>query len=388
MELDPTARRLRRAVTVDDLRALARRRVPAGVFDYFDGGADDERSLRRNVEAFSTIEFVPDVLTDVSSIDTTTELFGQRLSMPLMLAPTGFSRLAHSQGELAVARAAARAGVPYALSTLGTRSIEEVADVCDGPKWFQVYVWKDRGLVREMIARAATAGYDGLLLTVDTPVPGRRERDVRRGLTIPPAIGPGMIVDGILHPAWTVDFLSHEPILFANVANRETDRQQPVELARHVIEQFDLRVTWDDVDLVRSAWDGPILLKGVLNVDDALRAVSVGLQGVVLSNHGGRQLDDSPAPIRLVEPVAQAFQGKATIVVDGGVRRGSDIVKAIALGADACAVGRPYLYALAVAGERGVDHVLRFFREGVERTMALTGRASIGEIGRDLVRWM
>jgi L-lactate dehydrogenase (cytochrome) len=388
LELDPVERRLRGAATIEDLRRISERRLPAGVFDYFDGGAEDERSLANNAAAFSRLEFRPDVLVDVSELDVSTTLFGRKVAMPLMLAPTGYTRLATSQGELAVARAAARAGVPYSLSTMSTRSIEEVAAVSDGAKWFQVYTWKDRGLVEELVERAQVAGYVGLWLTVDTAVLGRRERDVRRGYTIPPRIGLGTIVDGVLHPAWTYDFLTHEPIEFANVVGHEgADGSDGIDLAQHVMQQFDQRLSWDDLEWLRGVWDGPLMLKGIQSVADAERAAAMGVEGIGLSNHGGRQLDDAPAPIELAEPVAQALQGAATIIVDGGIRRGSDIVKALALGAHGVSIGRPYLFGLAAGGERGVDHVLQFFREGIERTMALTGRTRISDIDRDLVRW-
>ncbi len=388
IELDPVARTLRKAVTIDDLRRVAKRRLPHGVFDYIDGGAEDERTLANNARGFERLEFRPNVLRDVSQLDTSTTLMGRTLPLPLVLAPTGYTRLTHSDGELSVARAAERAGLPYSLSTMSTRSIEEVAAASKGPLWFQVYTWKDRGLVRELVERAAAAGYEALWLTVDTAVLGRRERDVRRGFTVPPEIGLGTILDGIVHPAWTLDFITHDPITFANVAHHEEHgANDAMAMADHVMKNFDQRLSWTDVEWLQSIWSGPILLKGIQTVDDALRAVDAGVQGIGLSNHGGRQLDDAPSPIELVEPVAQVVQGRASIICDGGVRRGSDIVKAIALGADACSIGRPYLYAMGAAGERGVDHVLRFFREGVERTMALTGRTTIAEIDRDLVRW-
>jgi L-lactate dehydrogenase (cytochrome) len=388
LETDPVARRLRVAINVDDLRRLARRRLPRGVFDYIDGGSDDERSVANNRAAFGRIEFRPNVLRDVSHIDVATTLLGKPISMPLVLAPTGYTRLTHSQGELAVARAAERAGIPYSLSTMSTRSIEEVAAVSRGPKWFQVYTWKDRGLVRELVERAAAAGYEALWLTVDTAVLGRRERDARRGFAIPPRIGPGTIVDGIVHPGWTLDFLTHEPLTFANVTH-VPERQGGDDMGRgaYVMRNFDQKLAWTDVEWLQSIWSGPIVLKGIQTVDDAMRAVDMGVHGIALSNHGGRQLDDAPAPIELVEPVAQALQGRAAIICDGGVRRGSDIVKAVALGATACSIGRAYLYAMGAAGERGVDHVLEFFRDGLVRTMALTGRTSIPELDRQLVRW-
>lgn len=388
LSFDSTERRLRAAATIDDLRRIAKRRMPRGAFDYVDGGAEDERTLAGNVDGFAKLEFRPNVLRDVSAIDTTTTLFGRPIPMPLVLAPTGYTRLTHSQGELAVARAAGRAGLPYSLSTMSTYNIEQVAAAAEGPKWFQVYTWKDRGLVKELVGRAADAGYEALWLTVDTAVLGRRERDVRRGFSVPPEIGLGTIVDGIVHPAWTLDFLTNDPIVFANVVGHDTHgSSDPIALADHVMQNFDQKLSWDDVEWLQSIWDGPLVLKGIQTVEDARRAVDLGVQGIGLSNHGGRQLDDAPSPIDLVEPVAQAVQGQAAIICDGGVRRGSDIVKALALGADVCSIGRPYLYGMGAAGERGVDHVLQFFREGLERTMALTGRTRIADIDRELVRW-
>ena len=389
LEFDPVERRLRKAVNVDDLRKIAKRRLPRGVFDYIDGAAEDERSMANNAAAFGRLEFRPNVLRDVSDIDVSTQLLGHHIDLPLVIAPTGYTRLTHSDGELSVARAASRAGIPYSLSTMGTRSIEEVAAVCDGPKWFQVYMWKDRGLVRELVERSAVAGYEALWLTVDTSVLGNRERDARRGLTIPPQIGPGTIIDGIVHPAWTWDFITHEPIEFANITDVPQAAAGNADMGRgqYVMQNWDQSMNWSDVEWLQSIWDGPIVLKGIQTVDDAERAVAMGVQGICLSNHGGRQLDHAPAPLELVEPVAQALQGLAAIICDGGIRRGSDVVKALALGADACSIGRAYLYGAGAAGERGVDHVLDILRADLHRTMALCGRTSIPELDRDLVRW-
>jgi L-lactate dehydrogenase (cytochrome) len=388
IEFDRVKRRLDGVATVDDLRRIARRRLPRGVFDYIDGGAEDERTMGRNVGAFGRIEFRPRVLRDVSRVDASTELFGRPLAFPLILAPTGFTRIANSQGELAVARAANRAGIPYSLSTVSTRSVEEVAAVSDGSKWFQVYMWRDRGLVRELVERSAAAGYEALWLTVDTAVLGRRERDVRRGFTLPPKIGLDTIFDGAIRPGWTLDFLRAEPITFSNVVGKGVDDgRTAVSLAGQVQSQFDPALSWDDVEWLRSIWDGPIVLKGIQTVADAKQAVASGVAGIALSNHGGRQLDDAPTAIELVEPVAQEVGGQVAIICDGGIRRGSDIVKALALGADACSAGRAYLYALGAAGERGVDHVLGILHDGVIRTMALSGCRTIDEIDRSLVTW-
>jgi L-lactate dehydrogenase (cytochrome) len=386
LSLDPVERRLRKCASVEDFRRVAKRRLPHGVFDYIDGGAEDERTLADNVAAFGRYGFQPRILRDVSRVDTSSTIFGRAVSMPLILAPTGFTRIAHSQGELAVTRAADRAGIPCSLSTMGTRSIEDLAAVSSGDKWFQIYTWKDRALVKELVDRARSAGFTAVWLTVDTAVLGRRERDVRRGMTLPPKIGPGTIVDGALHPGWTWDFLRNEPITFANVIGlSDEDGSTAVTLSEHMARQFDPALSWGDVDWLRSIWDGPIVLKGVQTVADAKQAVSAGVDGIALSNHGGRQLDDAPAPIHLVEPVRDEIGDGAAIICDGGVRRGSDIVKALALGADAVSMGRPYLYALGAAGERGVDQLLSFLREGMERTMALTGVRTVAEIDRSLV---
>lgn len=387
IELDPVKRRLARAASVADLRKIAKRRLPHGVFDYVDGAAEDERTMADNSDAYARITFKPRVLRDVSTVDPSTTLLGRKLPLPLALSPTGFSRIADPEGELAVARAAARADLPYSLSTLATRSIEEVAAVSDGPKWFQVYMWRDRGLVKDLINRVTDCRYEALLLTVDTAVLGKRERDVRRGFTLPPKIGLDTILDGIMHPGWTWSFVRAEPILFANVTGGRNpeDGTEAISLAEHVARQFDASITWDDVAWLRSQWDGPLVVKGVQTVDDARLAADAGVEAIALSNHGGRQLDSAPAPLDLVAPVADAVGDRVEIICDGGVRRGSDIVKAVALGARACMAGRAYLYGLGAAGERGVDHVLGLLDADVRRTMALVGASTLADLTPDLV---
>ena len=383
VERDPTRRRLSRAASVGDLRRIARRRLPRGCFDYIDGGAEDERTLAANTAAFARTTFRPRVLRGVPDVDVATSVLGRPMAFPLVLAPTGFTRIADPAGELAVARAAERAGLPYTLSTLATRSIEEVRAVSDGRLWFQVYAWRDRGLVQEMVRRAATARYEALVLTVDTAVLGRRERDIRRGFALPPAVGPSTLFDGLLHPAWTWSFLRAEPIRFANVVGRSVgDGSSPVSLADYINRQFDPALSWDDVAWLRSVWDGKVLLKGVQCVEDAVLAADAGVDAVVLSNHGGRQLDGAPATFPLVAPVADAVGDRIEIICDGGVRRGSDIVKAVAAGATACMAGRAYLYALGAGGEVGVDTLLAWWREDVRRTMSLVGAGSVPELDR------
>jgi L-lactate dehydrogenase (cytochrome) len=386
LELDPVERRLRRAASVADLRRLAKRRLPGGVFDYIDGGAEDERTLAANVAAFGRTTFRPRVLRGVETVDISSSVLGKRVDYPLVLAPTGFTRIADPQGELAVARAAARAGLPYTLSTLSTRSIEEVRAVSSGRLWFQVYAWRDRALVKEMVDRAAAASYEALVLTVDTAVLGRRERDVRRGFSLPPAVGPRTFVDGALHPSWTYAFLRSEPIRFANVVGRDVgDGASPVSLSEYINTQFDPSLSWADVEWLRSLWSGRIVVKGIQTVADAVLAAESGVDAIALSNHGGRQLDGAPAAFDLVAPVADAVGDALDIICDGGVRRGSDIVKAVAAGATAAMAGRAYLYALAAAGERGVDRVLDWFRTDVTRTMTLLGASRIADLHAGLL---
>jgi L-lactate dehydrogenase (cytochrome) len=386
IETDIVERRLAGAACVADLRRIARRRLPGGVFDYIDGGAEDERTLAANEAAFAATTFRPRVLRGIGEVDTAATILGRPAAFPLVLAPTGFTRMADPEGELAVARAAERAGVPYALSTLSTRSIEEVRAVSSGRLWFQVYAWLDRGLVKEMIERAAASEYEALVFTVDSAVLGRRERDVRRGFSLPPAIGLSTIVDGALHPGWTWGFLRGDPIRFANVVGRSVgDGASPVTLSDYVNTQFDPALSWADIDWLRSVWDGPIVLKGVQTVEDAVLAGERGVDAIVLSNHGGRQLDGAPATLPLVTPVADAVGGQVEIICDGGVRRGGDIVKAVAAGATAAMAGRAYLYGLGAAGERGVDRVLDWFRADLVRTMSFLGAGTLADLDRSLI---
>lgn len=386
IEFDATTRRLARCASVDDLRRIAKRRLPGGVFDYIDGAAEDERAMASNAAGFAELNLHANVLCDVSAIDTSTTLLGTRIPAPMVLAPTGFTRIAHPQGELAVARAAGRVGLPYALSTLGTRSIEELAEVASAPLWFQVYVWKDRGLVRDMITRAAEAGYQALVVTVDTAVLGRRERDVRRGFTLPPKVGLDTLISGALHPKWSLDLVRNEPITFANVVNRnDIDGTSVISLSDYVNSEFDQALSWESLEWIREASSLPIVLKGIQRVDDAERAASMGIEAIALSNHGGRQLDDAVAPIRLLPRVADAVGDRIEIICDGGVRRGSDVVKACALGARAVMFGRPYLYGLGAAGEAGVDFVLAHLLSGLRQTMALVGRTRLDDLSPDLV---
>lgn len=371
------------ALNIVELRRLARRRLPRGVFGYIDGGAEDEVTLRANTAAYRRRWFAARVLRDMSAVDTGVTLLGQRLPIPLVLAPTGFTRIADPQGELAVARAAARAGLPYCLSTMSTRSIEEVAAVTGGTLWFQLYLQRDRGVVRELVQRARAAGYAVLMPTVDVASLGRRERDVRHGFTLPPQLEWRTLLDGLRRPGWTWDFIRSEPIMLANFRGRSSaDGSTPVALAEYIKSQFDPTVNWRDLDWLRTLWDGPLVVKGIQSVTDAALAAERGCQAIVLSNHGGRQLDGAPAPVDLVAPVVDAVAGRAAVICDGGVRRGSDIVKAVALGADACMAGRFYLYGLGAGGEPGVDYAIELLADEIRRTMALIGCAAMDRIDR------
>jgi L-lactate dehydrogenase (cytochrome) len=386
-ELDANKRRLNKVASVEDLRRFARRRLPRGIFDYIDGGAEDERTLADNSAAFARILFRPRVLREVGEVDPSTMLLGQPVPYPMVLAPTGYTRVADPQGELAVARAADRASLPYALSTMATRSIEEVAAVSHGRKWFQVYTFRDRGLVKDMIARAAEAGYEAIMPTVDLAVLGQRDRDVRRGFTMPPKLGLGTVLDGAVHPGWTWAFARAEPIRFANIAPQGFGGGSgaPASMAAYASMKFDPNLSWRDIEWMRSIWDGPMIIKGIQCVEDAVLAAEHGVEAIALSNHGGRQLDSAPPAVDLIAPVLDAVGDRLEIICDGGVRRGADIVKAVALGAKACMVGRAYLYALGAAGEQGVDHVLRMFDADVRRTMALIGARHIGELTPELL---
>ena len=379
--------RLANARNVEDFRRAARRALPRPIFDYVDGGADDEWTLRSNSAAFERWEILPQVLVDTTKVHTATTLFGREIRWPLMLSPTGLTRMFHSGAELAVARAAARHGLPYSLSTLGTTRLEDLARATAGPKVFQIYVFRDRGLTTEFIDRCKEAGYDGLALTVDTPVAGNRERDRANGLSVPPRLSARSLLSFALHPRWSLPALAGAKFEFVNVAHRvDVLANGPTSLFDYVGGQFDRSVTWRDLEWLASRWGGPLAVKGVMTPCDAKSAVEAGATSVMVSNHGGRQLDYAPAPIDQIAPIRDALGDGPEIICDGGVRRGSDIVKALASGANACSIGRPYLYGLAVGGEAGVDRVLSLLFEEFERTLILTGVPDIAALRRTHIR--
>jgi len=382
--LTSPARRLAECNNVEDLRRLAHRRLPAPMFHYIDGGADDERSLERSVSAFDDYDLLPRHLRDISRIDTSTTLLGQKLAAPLVLSPTGMSRLFHHEAEPAVARAAQAAGLLYTLSTMGTTRIEDIAAQGPGPWMFQIYVLKDRGLTREFVQRCKAAGFHALCLTVDTALAGNRERDRVTGMIMPPKFTLGSFVSFVAHPAWAMHLLLNPEFQLANVAHRvDVLGRRSISLIEYVNSQFDRTVSWDDVAWLAQEWGGPFVIKGLQSAEDAQRAAEAGASAIMISNHGGRQLDGAAAPLDCLPAMRDAVGDRVELIVDGGIRRGTHVIKAMALGADACAIGRPYLYGLAAGGQHGVEHALRLLKSEIERDLALLGCRSFDEVGPD-----
>jgi len=380
-EPNPTARRLAKCLNVDDVRELAKRRLPRAVFDFVDGGADDEITERENMAAFQAWRFAPRVLQDVGEAHTAADLFGRRYGAPLGLCPTGYPRMVHPLGEVAVARATSARDLPYALSTAASTSIEDLAGTGHRDLWFQLFVLRDRGLTRSLVERADLAGYRALEVTVDTAVSGKRERDARNGLTIPPSLSARTIADIAIHVGYWTGMVRGPALQYANLGELAVGERRltPSSLG----DLFDPTITWDDIAEVRTWWPGPLLLKGPLGPADAKRAVSIGIDGLHLSNHGGRQLDRSIPTADLVRPVRSAVGEGPAIIVDSGIRHGADIAVAVALGADMCAIGRPYVYGLGAAGEQGVGKVLDLLTDQLRRTMQLAGTSSLSELRRE-----
>ncbi len=374
-ELSPKARRLERALTIEDLRRVAKRRTPKAAFDYTDGAADGEVSLGRARQAFADVEFHPAILRDVSSVDTGRDVLGRRSALPFGIAPTGFTRMMQTEGEIAGATAARAAGIPFALSTMGTTSIEDVAAAAPGGRhWFQLYMWKDRERSMALVDRAARAGYDTLLVTVDVPVAGARLRDVRNGMSIPPTLTPRTVMNAIPRPAWWINFLTTEPLAFASLDSWSGT------VADLLDEMFDPTVTYDDLAWIRSQWRGKMVVKGVQSVADAVRLAEAGVDAVLLSNHGGRQLDRAPVPFHLLPEVVREVGRDVEVHLDTGIMSGQDIVAAIAHGATFTLVGRAYLYGLMAGGRDGVDRAVDILRGQVERTMRLLGVTTLDEL--------
>ena len=372
---DGTKRRLDRALTIADLRTIAKRRTPQAPFDYTDGAAEEELSLARARQAFSDIEFHPAILRDVSQVSTGWEVLGAPVSMPVGIAPTGFTRMMHTEGEIAGAQAAAKFGIPFSLSTMGTSSIEEVkAANPNGRNWFQLYMWKDRDRSMELVNRAADAGFDTLLVTVDVPVAGARLRDKRNGFSIPPALTMKTIANAVPRPWWWWDFLTTPPLNFASLSSWSGT------VAELLDAMFDPTVNYDDLKWIKSQWPGKVVVKGVQTVDDAKKLAKIGVEGIVLSNHGGRQLDRAPIPFHLLPAVVKEVGKDMEVHIDTGIMSGADIVASVALGARFTLIGRAYLYGLMAGGQRGVERALQILQEELVRTMKLLGVSSLEEL--------
>jgi len=365
---------------------MAKRRLPAPLFHFIDGGAEDEVTLRRNVEAFDDYEIESEYAVDVSHVDTSTTVLGQKIDMPVMLAPTGLTGAIHPHGELCAARAAARASTTYMMSCMSTATIEEVGAVSDGSKVLQAYTFRDRGLTREFLDRSKAAGFTALCLTYDVPVLGMRERDHATGMTMPPNLTLSSLLEFALKPGWSLRYLLGPKVQIGNISHRIAEGSRDVSsVFKFVNGQFDPSATWQDAAEMIQHWNGPVAIKGVMTAADAIRARDAGATAVIVSNHGGRQLDGAAAAIDRLGVVVEAVGDELEVILDSGVRRGNHVIKALALGAKACTVGRAYLYGLGAGGEPGVDRALAMLRDEVERAMALSGFQKISDITRDRV---
>jgi len=370
-----TERRLNEAHTIYDLLEIAKRRTPKAPFDYTDGSADQEISLARARQAFEDIEFQPRILRDVSDVDLSSVVLGKSVAMPFGIAPTGFTRMMHTEGEIAGSQAAEAAGIPFSLSTMGTRSIEEVAAAApNGRNWFQLYMWKDREKSMALVERAAAAGFDTLMLTVDVPVAGARLRDKRNGMTIPPQLTLGTVINALPRPEWWINFLTTDPLTFASLGSWNGTVGELLD------KMFDPTVTFEDLKWIRTQWQGKLVVKGIQNVEDAKLAVAAGADAVVLSNHGGRQLDRAPIPFHLLPDTVRAIGKDAEVHVDTGIMHGADIVACLAKGASFTLIGRAYLYGLMAGGREGVDKTISILKSDISRTMKLLGVRSLEEL--------
>lgn len=374
-------RRLEKAYTIWDLREIAKKRTPKGPFDYTDGSAESEVSLERARRAFADLEFIPSILKDVSTADLSRTSLGENFSMPLGIAPTGFTRMMQTEGEIAGARAAEKFGIPFTLSTLGTTTIEDVVAAAPGGRnWFQLYMWKDREGSMALVERAHRAGVKNLMLTVDVPAAGQRIRDYRNGLTVPPRLTAGTVINAIPRPAWWLNFLTTPAIEFASMKNWEGTVGELLDY------MFDPTMTWEDLKWIREQWDGTLTVKGIQNLDDAKKAAELGADAVLLSNHGGRQLDRAPVMLHLLSDIKKEFKKDYEIHIDTGIMHGADVLAAIALGAQFTYVGRAYLYGLMAGGQDGVERALEIMRTQMVRNMKLLGVNSLAELTPKHVR--
>jgi L-lactate dehydrogenase (cytochrome) len=380
-QLHRTQARLEKALTIWDLRDIAKRRTPQGPFDYTDGSAESESSLERARQAYRDIEFIPNILRDVSAVDLTRSTLGETFSMPMGIAPTGFTRMMQTEGEIAGARAAEKFGIPFSLSTLGTTTIENVvAAAPNGVNWFQLYMWKDRDASMALVESAKKAGVKNLLLTVDVPAAGARLRDSRNGLTVPPQLTAKTLINALPRPAWWINFLTTPAISFASLSN------WPGTVGELLDFMFDPTMTFEDLSWIRQQWDGTLTVKGIQNLDDAKKAASLGADAIILSNHGGRQLDRAPIPLHLLADIKKEFKKEYEIHIDTGIMHGADVLAAIALGAQFTYVGRAYLYGLMAGGQAGVERALEIMRGQMVRNMKLLGVCSLDELSPKHVR--
>jgi len=372
--------------SIEDLRLRARRRLPKAIFDFIDGGSQDEVSLAANRRDFERLVLMPRVLTDVSKRQLASTVLGERVALPLIVAPTGLAGLLSRKGEVAEARAAEAAGIPYCLSQMAASSIEEVKDATRRSFWFQSYLVKDRSINEALIDRAANAGCKVLVITLDTKAQGPRERDMRNGFTVPPRVTWRNALDLLRRVHWLRDVAMGPRVTFANLAGSLVGSSDIISIARFAAEQYDFSVDWSHIDWCRARWKGKLALKGILTAEDARLAVDHGADAVIVSNHGGRQLDHSRSSIAALPAIVDAVGDRTEVILDGGVRRGGDILKALALGARACMAGRPFLYGLAAGGERGVTRAIDLLRNEVDNNLALLGRASVQDLDRSAVR--
>lgn len=378
-------RTLRDCHSVEDLRALARRRLPSPIFHHLDGGAEAETTVRRNIQAFDDVTLVPRCLIDVAAVKTATSVLGQKIDWPVICAPTGATRFFHPEGETVVARAAARAGTLYSLSTVSTRSLEEVASASSGPKLFQLYIFKNRDFTRELIERCKRAGYGALCLTVDTPVTAKRERDLRTGWGYPIRLTLPSLLSFACHLPWLLGQLRHGRLSMPNVAV-QCGSESLIAQSQFITAQLDASVSWKDAREMIELWGGPFALKGVMSAEDARRAVDIGATAVIVSNHGGRQLDGTAAALEVLPEIVSAVGSQVEVILEGGVRRGVHVLKGLALGAKACSIGRAYLYGLAAGGERGATKALEILRMELVRAMQLAGCADVAKVDGALVK--
>ncbi len=381
-------RHLRRAVNVDDVRRLARWRLPRVIYDFIEGGAEDEATVRRNEGAFDGLALIPRAMTGVAERDLSTTVLGERLSLPVILGPAGLARIAHRSGEEAVARAAVAGGTVFTLSTGSSASIESVAAAANGPLWFQLYLWRDREVIAGLIRRAEASGYRALCVTVDVPIIGQRERDLRNGMTIPLRLRAGGVFDAARRASWIYGLARGPSVTFGNFADVGGTRGRSASTLAEFVnrEMMNPGADWSDLEWVREQWNGPLIVKGIMCAEDARIAVDLGAQGVVVSNHGGRQLDQAPASMDVLEGVVHAVGGSTEVLVDGGIRRGTDVLKAVALGASAVMIARPWFYGLGAGGEQGVSRVIEILRSEIDRGLALVGSRSISGLDASFVR--